>query len=43
MSAPSESSIPPRVLTPRRAEPAASVRPTRAEISLGHLRHNLRV
>jgi alanine racemase len=41
MSAPSESSTPPRVLTPRRAEPAASVRPTRAEISLGHLRHNL--
>lgn len=30
-----------RVLTPRRAEPADSVRPTRAEISLGHLRHNL--
>jgi alanine racemase len=30
-----------RVLTPRRAEPADSVRPTRAEISLGNLRHNL--
>jgi alanine racemase len=30
-----------RVLTPRRAAPADSVRPTRAEISLGHLRHNL--
>jgi alanine racemase len=29
------------VLTPRRAEPQGSVRPTRAEISLGHLRHNL--
>jgi alanine racemase len=29
------------VLTPRRAEPADSVRPTRAEISLAHLRHNL--
>ena len=37
----SRSSIPPRVLTPRRAEPAASVRPTRAEVGLGHLRHNL--
>ncbi len=37
----SRSSFPPRVLTPRRAEPAASVRPTRAEISLAHLRHNL--
>jgi alanine racemase len=36
-----QSSIPPRVLTPRRAEPAASVRPTRAEIALGSLRHNL--
>jgi alanine racemase len=35
------SSTPSRVLTPRRAEPADSVRPTRAEISLGHLRHNL--
>jgi alanine racemase len=31
----------PRVLTPRRAAPADSVRPTRAEISLEHLRHNL--
>ncbi|MEY4547699.1 MAG: hypothetical protein RL685_3894 [Pseudomonadota bacterium] len=31
----------PRVLTPRRAAPADSVRPTRAEISLSHLRHNL--
>jgi alanine racemase len=41
MSAESPSSLPPRVLTPRRAEPAASVRPTRAEIGLGPLRHNL--
>src|SRR5262245_21915565 len=32
---------PSRVLTPRRAAPADSVRPTRAEISLEHLRHNL--
>jgi alanine racemase len=37
----SESAPPPRVLTPRRAEPASSVRPTRAEIGLAHLRHNL--
>jgi alanine racemase len=36
-------SPPPRVLTPRRAEPAASVRPTRAEVALAHLRHNLLV
>ncbi len=33
----------PRVLRPRRAEPSDAVRPTRAEINLGHLRHNLRV
>lgn len=33
----------PRVLKPRRATPADAVRPTRAEINLGHLRHNLRV
>lgn len=33
----------PRVLTPRRAAPADSVRPTRAEVSLEHLRHNLQV
>jgi len=33
----------PRVLRPRRAAPADAVRPTRAEINLGHLRHNLRV
>ncbi len=31
-----------RVLKPRRAAPADAVRPTRAEINLGHLRHNLR-
>jgi alanine racemase len=41
MSVDSPSSIPPRVLTPRRAEPASSVRPTRAEIALDSLRHNL--
>ena len=41
MSVDSPSSIPPRVLTPRRAEPASSVRPTRAEIALASLRHNL--
>src|SRR4051812_43840889 len=34
-------SAPGRVLTPRRAAPADSVRPTRAEVSLEHLRHNL--
>src|SRR3954471_3787094 len=33
----------PRVLRPRRAAPADAVRPTRAEINLGHLRHNLRM
>ncbi len=33
----------PRVLRPRRALPASSVRPTRAEVNLAHLRHNLRV
>src|SRR5512139_3911419 len=32
-----------RVAKPRRAAPADAVRPTRAEINLGHLRHNLRV
>ena len=31
-----------RVLTPRRAAPEAAVRPTRAEIDLAALRHNLR-
>lgn len=39
-SSPPESASP-RVLTPRRAAPADSVRPTRAEVSLTHLRHNL--
>jgi len=33
----------PRVLRPRRAAPADAVRPTRAEINLAHLRHNLKV
>ena len=37
----SSTAAPPRVLTPRRAAPADSVRPTRAEISLEHLRHNV--
>jgi alanine racemase len=32
-----------RVLRPKRAAPADAVRPTRAEINLGHLRHNLHV
>ncbi|HRI66749.1 MAG TPA: alanine racemase [Polyangium sp.] len=32
-----------RVLRPRRAAPADSIRPTRAEVNLAHLRHNLRV
>jgi alanine racemase len=41
MSQPPRVSVPARVLTPRRAAPADSVRPTRAEIFLGHLRHNL--
>lgn len=33
----------PRVLRPRRAVPSDAIRPTRAEINLAHLRHNLRV
>lgn len=33
----------PRVLRPTRAVPADAVRPTRAEVNLAHLRHNLRV
>jgi alanine racemase len=33
----------PRVLRPQRAVPSDAVRPTRAEINLAHLRHNLRV
>jgi alanine racemase len=32
-----------RVLRPRRAAPNDAVRPTRAEVNLAHLRHNLRV
>jgi alanine racemase len=32
-----------RVLRPRRAAPADTIRPTRAEVNLSHLRHNLRV
>jgi alanine racemase len=31
----------PRVFRPQRAMPSDAVRPTRAEINLGHLRHNL--
>jgi alanine racemase len=38
---PTASPLAPRVLTPRRAAPADSVRPTRAEIGLEYLRHNL--
>lgn len=34
---------PPRVLRPRRALPTDVVRPTRAEVNLAHLRHNLHV
>lgn len=34
---------PPRILRPKRAAPADAVRPTRAEVNLGNLRHNLRV
>ncbi|HMJ14034.1 MAG TPA: alanine racemase [Polyangiaceae bacterium] len=33
----------PRVLRPQRALPSEAVRPTRAEVNLAHLRHNLRV
>lgn len=33
----------PRVLRPRRAAPADAVRPTRAEVNLAALRHNLRI
>ncbi len=32
----------PRIFRPQRAVPSDTVRPTRAEINLGHLRHNLR-
>src|SRR5688500_20050137 len=44
--APSKAAPPaelPRVLRPRRAARADAVRPTRAEINLGHLRHNLKM
>jgi alanine racemase len=34
---------PPRVLRPQRAVPTDTVRPTRAEVNLSNLRHNLRV
>src|SRR5689334_16683326 len=33
----------PRVLRPQRATPSDAVRPTRAEVNLANLRHNLRV
>src|SRR6188768_4521239 len=33
----------PRVLRPQRAVPADAVRPTRAEVNLANLRHNLRI
>jgi alanine racemase len=36
-------SLVPRILRPRRAAPADAVRPTRAEINLEALRHNLRI
>ena len=39
----SPESSPSRVARPRRAAPADAVRPTRAEINLAALRHNLRV
>lgn len=35
--------VAPRIFTPRRAGPADVLRPTRAEISLGRLRHNLSI
>src|SRR5215472_10123448 len=38
-----DSPLVPRVLKPRRAAPADAVRPTRAEVNLEALRHNLRV
>jgi alanine racemase len=40
---PADSSSEIRVLRPRRAAPADAVRPTRAEVNLEALRHNLRV
>lgn len=42
-AADSVGNIPLRVLKPRRAAPSDAVRPTRAEINLQALRHNLRV
>ncbi len=33
----------PRVLRPQRALPSEAIRPTRAEVNMEHLRHNLRV
>ena len=41
--APQDRPSEPRVLRPRRAAPADAVRPTRAEVFLDALRHNLRV
>jgi alanine racemase len=41
--APSDVEAGVRVLRPRRAAPNDAVRPTRAEVNLAHLRHNLRV
>ncbi len=38
----SSDAVVPRVLRPRRAAPNDAVRPTRAEINLAHLRHNLK-
>ena len=40
---PSDVPTDPRVLRPRRAAPADAVRPTRAEVNLASLRHNLHV
>jgi alanine racemase len=40
---PSTATPAPRVLRPQRAHPSSVVRPTRADINLAHLRHNLRV
>ncbi len=36
-------SSPPRVFRPQRATPSDAVRPTRADVNLGNLRHNLHV
>src|SRR4051812_27770777 len=40
--APASEGAAPRVQKPRRAAPEGAVRPTRAEVNLAHLRHNLR-